>query len=617
MHPDLLEHYNRELQYLRETGGEFARAYPKIAARLGLDSFECADPYVERLLEGFSFLAARIQLKLDAAFPQMSQHLLEHLYPGYLAPTPSMAIAQFRPDPDNPQRSNGTVVPRQTLLHGRPGTHSDTRCTYRTAHDVTLAPLTLLAARYFRFSGLAARDHPRGLAHPPQSVISLHFRALGLPGSALALDTLPLYLQGGDGQAERLHAFLHARPCAAMLRFGTPGQETVRHLPAPRPLGLEHEQALLPDAPGAFSGFRLLQEYFAFPQRYLFIAQPGLNAALQGCTHTDFEILWFFDHHDDRLEPWLDARRLALFATPVINLFPVRAARIALSEEKFEYPIVADPARPLDLEICHVEAVRGYGAPGEPPVRFQPLYQASDTEREATPGACYQLRRAPRLPSARQRQEGHRTRYLGSDTFIALVQSPEVRQLGLDVLCSNRDLPLSMPIGGAHTDFTPESELPVTAIRCLSGPSQPRPMLAGGQAAWRLIQHLTLDYTALAHTRPEHCLAALQRLLTLYCPPADPASRRQVQGVTGLDARPVIRRLPGGGPLAWVRGMELTLTLDEAAFEGGSAFLLATVLEQFFARQAPLNSFCETVAHSLTRGDILRRPPGAGPWPIR
>src|ERR687883_717551 len=98
MDPRLLNYYNRELQHLREMGAEFAREFPKIAGRLGLEAFECADPYVERLLEGFAFLAARVQLKIDAEFPRFTQHLLELVYPHYLAPTPSMAVVQLKPD---------------------------------------------------------------------------------------------------------------------------------------------------------------------------------------------------------------------------------------------------------------------------------------------------------------------------------------------------------------------------------------------------------------------------------------------------------------------------------------------------------------------------------------
>ncbi len=144
----LLRYYNRELQHLRETAGEFAQEFPKIAGRLGLDTTECADPYVERLLEGFAFLSARVQLKLDAEFPRFTQSLLETVYPHYLAPTPSMAVAQFRPDLAEGALAEGFVLPRGRSLRSIIGKGDQTACEYRTAHDVTLFPLEVIEARY-------------------------------------------------------------------------------------------------------------------------------------------------------------------------------------------------------------------------------------------------------------------------------------------------------------------------------------------------------------------------------------------------------------------------------------------------------------------------------------
>src|SRR3954470_326409 len=145
MNRRLLSYYNRELSYLRELGGEFARQFPKIAGRLGLDSFECADPYVERLLEGFAFLAARVQLKIDAEFPRFTENLLQMVYPHYLAPTPSMAIVQFTPSHRQGTLSEGFAIPRGTSLRSNVGQGEQTPCIYRTAHEISLLPLSLVS----------------------------------------------------------------------------------------------------------------------------------------------------------------------------------------------------------------------------------------------------------------------------------------------------------------------------------------------------------------------------------------------------------------------------------------------------------------------------------------
>src|SRR5512134_4029355 len=128
MDPRLLRYYNQELQHLREMGAEFAQQFPKIAARLGVDGIEVADPYVERLLEGAAFLAARVQLRLDAEFPRFTQRLLEIVYPNYLAPTPSMLIAQFQPDLGEANLAAGFKIRRGAGLHSLLGKGDVTAC---------------------------------------------------------------------------------------------------------------------------------------------------------------------------------------------------------------------------------------------------------------------------------------------------------------------------------------------------------------------------------------------------------------------------------------------------------------------------------------------------------
>src|SRR5688572_18807568 len=131
MDPRLLQYYNLELQHLREMGAEFAEQFPKIAARLGMNGLEVTDPYVERLLEGVGFLAARVHLKLDAEFPRFTQALLETVYPHYLAPTPSMLVAQCSPDPNDPNLATGFTVPRGSTMQGVMAGDDATACEFR------------------------------------------------------------------------------------------------------------------------------------------------------------------------------------------------------------------------------------------------------------------------------------------------------------------------------------------------------------------------------------------------------------------------------------------------------------------------------------------------------
>ena len=152
MDPRLLRHYNQELGHLREMGAEFAHQFPKIAGRLGMDGIEVNDPYVERLLEGFAFLAARVQLKLDAEFPRFTHRLLEILYPQFLAPTPSMLVAQFKADINDPNLATGVTVPRGTAMRSLLGKGDETACDFRTAQAVELLPIEIASVGYFSYA---------------------------------------------------------------------------------------------------------------------------------------------------------------------------------------------------------------------------------------------------------------------------------------------------------------------------------------------------------------------------------------------------------------------------------------------------------------------------------
>ena len=618
MDPRLLEYYNRELQHLRERGGEFAREFPKIAGRLGLEGFECADPYVERLLEGFSFLAARVQLKMDAEFPRFTQHLLEIVYPDYLAPTPSMVVARFQPDPTEGALEQGFLIPRGSSLHSQLGKGEQTPCEYRTAHDVTLWPLELREAHYF-----AGKEPVAQLELPALSKVRAGIRLrlrTTLPGLAfnkLALTQLPLYLHGSEVVPARLYEQLLSNVVMMVVRPGqrpAPWHEIVAQ-PQIRRLGFEDDQALLPYAPPSFQGYRLLHEYFSFPQRYLFVELGGLGSAVRRCTDSELEVLILLDRADPALENVVSANHFALFCAPAVNLFPKRADRIHLSDRVFEHHLIPDRTRPMDFEVHHITGVTGIGAEGEEQ-EFLPFYASHDRIGQRLERSYYTQRRLPRLLSRQQLRDGPRSSYVGSEVFLSLVDADEapyrgsLRQLAVTTWCSNRDLPLLMPIGRGDTDFTLASGAPVGAVRCLAGPTRPRPSHAHGDTAWRLISHLSLNYLSLIDSDARQGAVALRELLALYGDLAEMATRRQIDGVHSVRATPVTRRAPIPGPIAHARGQEVTVVLDEAAFEGVGIMLLGAVLEQFFAKYASINSFTETVVRSTERGEIIR-------WPAR
>ncbi|SEH86871.1 type VI secretion system baseplate subunit TssF [Pseudomonas fuscovaginae UPB0736] len=608
MNPRLLDLYNQELQHVRESAAEFAKEYPKIAGRLSLSGVDCADPYVERLLEGFAYLTARVQLKLDAEYPTFTHNLLEIAYPHYLAPTPSMTVVQLQTDPDEGSLASGFTLPRDSVLRATLGKDTQTSCEYRTAHAVTLWPLQVSQAEYF---GNPAAVLGRLAASEPKAKAGLRLTlrtGAELPFANLDLDNLPLYLNGADEQPFRLYEQLLGNACAVFAR--APGGDWVERLPqdALRACGFDDREAAMPVVAQAFQGYRLLQEYFALPQRYLFVDVAGLSRAVKRCSGQELELIVLFERFDPSLEGSVSAAQFVPFCTPAINLFPRRLDRIHLSERVNEHHVIADRTRPMDFEVHSLTGLTGHGTGADQP--FLPFYAVRDPSRYGRDQAYYILRREPRVLSSEQRRKGTRSTYIGSETFVSLVDSQQapyrhdLRQLGVSALCTNRDLPLFMNVGSGKSDFTLADSAPVSAVRCLAGPSRPRASHAHDNKAWRLISQLSLNYLSLSEAGQG--AAALRELLRLYGESNDAALQLQIEGLREVSSKACTRRLPMPGPIVFGRGLEITLEFDENAFRGTGVFLLGAVFERFLARYVSINSFTETVIRTTERGEIMR-----------
>src|SRR2546427_7425492 len=282
----LLDHYNNELRHLRETAGEFAREFPKIAGRLALDKDArevCPDPYVERLLEGFAWLAARIHLKLDAEFPRFTQSLLETVYPHYLSPIPSMTVVRFDPEEQDTALAAGVVVPRGTLLRSNIGKGERTACTFQTAHEVRLLPLRLTEARYFT-RDVSELNLPAELRAKAAIRIRLQVTA-AVPLPEVSLDPVTFFLRGADELPALIYEQIFARKAGLVVQSAAERGKILATLPATniRRVGFSDQEALLPPSPRSFEGYRLVREYFAFPQRYLFFEVAGFAAASKRC----------------------------------------------------------------------------------------------------------------------------------------------------------------------------------------------------------------------------------------------------------------------------------------------------------------------------------------------
>jgi type VI secretion system protein ImpG len=624
---DLLLYYERELTYLRRMGAEFAVRYPKVASRLQLEASKCEDPHVERLLEGFAFLAARVHRRLDDDLPQVSEAMLDVLHPQHVRPIPSQSIVELELDPELGTLPGGLHVPRGTEMRSRPV--QGMPCRFRTCYDTTLWPLTIADAAWSSPDRLA----PGGRAAPAVGAVRLALQALpgmrlgaltpgaggdtngSAGGGAAASDALRLYLAGEANVTDVLYEVLVNSCLQVVVRDPDQPGRTPVVLPADRlrPVGFAADEAMLPYPRRVFSGYALLQELFVFPHKFHFVDVVGLAAALRELDagpRAELSIaIGSFERPERRqlLELGIAARTFRLGCTPVVNLFEQTAEPILLTERQPDYAVVPDVRRRLEIETWSVDRIVGI-TPGEgEPVPIEPLYAMQHAGRSDSPrGVVWQsVRRASSWRTDR-----------GTDVFVSFadltgrVRAPDAEVASLRLTCFNGDLPSRLPFG---TDERGDFELvqggPVRRVTCLVKPTPVVQPALGRSLLWRLISALSLNHLSLVEEGHE----ALRELLRLHNVGDSAGGEQQIRGLVGVRSGPAFARVVSEHGLAFVHGRKVELAFDEELFPGGGMFLFASVLERFVALYASMNSFTQLVAHSRQRKRVVREwAPRAG-----
>ncbi|MEL6205797.1 MAG: type VI secretion system baseplate subunit TssF, partial [Pseudomonadota bacterium] len=581
----LLRHYETELRFIREMGAEFAEAYPKIAARLGIEGTEVLDPYVERLFEGFAFLAARVQLELELQYPTFTNHLLEIIYPHYLAPVPSMAVAHFEPDEAVGAMVDGYHMPRLTQLRSGLIEGAQTACTFRTAHDLTIWPLEIVETEYID-SRAALVAAGLGQGATARAGLRIRLRRMGgAPISELTADRLNVFLRGQDGGNWILHELLSTQVEGVLARSTDRRDDWKLPLPEGRiePRGFEAEDAILPSTDRSFDGYRLLQEYFVMPERFHFVDLAGLRPAFEAAKGAEVDLYLLLSDGHPEASRHVAPEAFSLSSTPIVNLFNKRCDRVLVRDADFESHVVADKTAALDFEIFEVTKVTGISAEGAAEHDFLPFY--AQTTRSPIGDAhesFYTVRRLMRQRSERERLKGPRTSYLGSEVYLSLVDRQEapfsanLAQLAVQAVCTNRDLPLLLATGAPNVFHLPDGG-PFRSVETPIAPTRPRSAPASDGSAWRLISHLSLNYLSIADTALGGGAEALREIVGLYAPAEDRTFARQVEGITSVRSRPIVRRMPDEVLSTAVKGLEVVVEFDEASFEGASVYTLAAV----------------------------------------
>jgi type VI secretion system protein ImpG len=600
---ELLANYERELTFLRQMGAEFAAHYPKVASRLLLEPTRCEDPHVERLIEAVALLAARIHLRLDDDFPEITQALLNMVYPHYTRPIPSMSVAEFHLREG--KLTTSVSVPRHATLYSKPV--DGMPCTFRTCYATEVWPMSITEAQWTPLDRL---DPP---IKAPGIVAALRVRIDCWPGVRLA--TLPLaslrfFLNGEPALVHTLYELLCGNCRSILLRDPRPKfrQHPIELIPdALRPVGFDEDEGLLPYSHRSLAAYRLLQEYFAFPDKFFFLDLRGMDAVRAANFQDSVELVFLispFERADrqETLEAGVGPRTLRLGCTPIINLFAHTAEPIQMDQTKYEYPVTPDFRHTKKVEVFSVdEVVCVYEHTGET-AKFEPFFAFKHSTRQ----------KAPRFWNATRRaglESGSAT-----EVWLSLVDlGGEPVALDLDTLtirctCSNGDLPSRLPFGEENGDFDLEGSSAIARIVALRKPTPTLRPAVGRDVLWRLISHLSLNYLSLVEGGRE----ALQEILRLY-QSSSPQLEQQVEGIMDVRSERRFARVIGDHGISYVRGMRVELDLDEDRFVGGGVYLFSSVLEHFLAQYVSMNSFSQLAVRTRQRKDILREwAPRAG-----
>ncbi|TIV97338.1 MAG: type VI secretion system baseplate subunit TssF [Mesorhizobium sp.] len=550
-----VEYYEEELTHIRALAAEFADMHPAVARNLSLDTVPCPDPYVERLLDGVAFLAARTRLKVDAERSRFSRAVLDVLYPDLVTPAPATAMAVLKPGQQVQSMIGGHAVARGTRLVSSLHPGLSTRSTFTTAQEITLWPIAITSVSYFQDrSGLAAAGiGPIGGVRGEAGLRIALARTGKGKLSELSLDRLDLYFAGRNKAPLIFDAIFGA--CSALGARTEGKTNPLTALPEPEMVGIRDDEALMPRTRPTFEGYRLLREYFMIPERFHYVRVSGLQPVVRKC-EAGIEIIFLFRRPVPELAD-VTPSDFELFVTPLINLFERECNVIEIDPRRTRQVLHADRTRARDFEIFRVTRVEDADAEGSE-AEIPELFSLGQNRGS---GWVYSTERRPRRATEDERRDGlTRTSYTGDDVFLAI----------------------SRPAGSPAN----------------------RPLK---RLAWRLVAQLSLNFLSLA--KEGRGVDPLHALLDLYADRGDPSLARNVHSITRIDSRPVIERLRIDGPMCFGRGTEVTLHVDQSVLAGQSTLLLSALLSRLFARHAGINGFVRTRTRLLQKQEDV-------PWPM-
>ena len=642
MRRDLEHYYEQELFYVRKMASEFAEGRPKIADRLMLDGEgQSDDPHVERLIQAFSFLTARIQLKLDDEFPQLVDSLLDVLYPHYLAPIPSMSVVQFEPDPDQGQLTAGYDIERHRMLYSREV--SGLPCRFRTTYPLRLWPLEVELAEYHAKPFSDSLSIPSFESDPfinerdIKAVIRIKLRTIG-GASITEFDVdrfngrsedetpaespngLRFFLSNDDQTVSQLYELLFNQTLAVR---GRPGGDIAKSSVKPlglEPVGFDAGEGMLPYSNRSFLGYRLLTEFFCFPRKFHFFDLTGLKSVIEAGADNSIELFFFLDHHSPELTSRINAETFRLGCVPIVNLFETKAHPIQATHMKSEYRVVANERHQRSIEVYSVDEVSSTDRGTGESIEYEPYFACRHGSSMVKPSAYW----------VSERRASIHKNDRGTEVYLSIVDptfaptKPPHDVLNVGITCSNRDLPGELrAAGGAEWGFQLEGQAPAKQIIPVVNPTashrlafgrqrhgqKGQPSLDAREHRWRLVSHLSLNHLSI--TDDESGADALKEILRLYDYTSSQVTAQLISGISSVKSKRITQRLTDGVVQGFCRGTRITIEFRPDSYSSSGAYLFASVLDRFLALYTSINSFTQLVTKWVGSPEPFKT------WPCR
>ena len=606
MADELLPYYEKELAYIRQLGAEFAEEHPKIAGRLGINTDTIDDPHVSRLIESFAYLNARIQHKIDDDFPELSDALLNVLFPHYQRPIPSMSIINFMADEE--QLESPYKLEKNTLLETEKFQGETVR--FSTVYDTELLPIKVTSASLmgspFTTPGSA---NVRGA----RSVLKISLETFNeeITFSDLEFDKIRFYLKGQPQHINPLYQMLlnDCKNVVASLSE-TDTRPVFLGNNCIKSVGFNSDEGILPYPDSSFIGYRLLTEYFVFPEKFMFVDFTNIKDKLSENTENKLDLYIYLNSSDIELEHNITNETFVLGACPVVNLFEHQADPIKLDHTQLEYQVTPDARRPIGYEVYSVNKVTASTANNEE-IDYHPFYGLNHQHQDNENHPFWFANRRDSKMSNYERDDA-------TDVFLNLIDLefnpniPEDRTLVIQTTCSNRDLAGKLPFSSDQPKLQcVNGAPPCEKIRCITQPTQTVRAPLRNHARWRLISHLNLNHLSL--TGGDNATESLKEILRLYDFTESSVSRALIDSILTVKARPISSPLSIDGHATMCRGIEVEIELDDSQLTGSSAYLFASILEMFFGLYCSINSFTRVLVKQKGKEGYLKKcPPRAG-----